>query len=130
MGTPLGPKYIPYTYIDPLGSQMSTRRAQCNKAEKRRQESLATSVGTTVHLCSHSASHFLANYTSTDVFFLHGSDVKVMAGIITIRQKVRCAMFWYSPTNPRIHPLHPLEYRRVIREPWTPRCLSKQSGQP
>ena len=23
MGTPLGPKYIPYTYMDPLGSDCS-----------------------------------------------------------------------------------------------------------
>ena len=24
MGTPLGPRYIPYTYMDPLGSRMPT----------------------------------------------------------------------------------------------------------
>ena len=33
MGTPLGPKYIPYTYMDPLGKQSSassaTIREQC-----------------------------------------------------------------------------------------------------
>ena len=28
MGTPLGPKYIPYTYMDPLGSS----EASCSRA--------------------------------------------------------------------------------------------------
>ena len=26
MGTPLGPKYIPYTYMDPLGTRIFVRR--------------------------------------------------------------------------------------------------------
>ena len=26
MGTPLGPKYIPYTYMDPLGQQLKLRK--------------------------------------------------------------------------------------------------------
>ena len=34
MGTPLGPKYIPYTYMDPLGKMASCRSSTpCTLAE-------------------------------------------------------------------------------------------------
>ena len=29
MGTPLGPKYIPYTYIDPLGVWVTNDSCKC-----------------------------------------------------------------------------------------------------
>ena len=29
MGTPLGPKYIPYTYMDPLGSLSKAKQKLC-----------------------------------------------------------------------------------------------------
>ena len=29
MGTPLGPKYIPYTYMDPLGYSVEATTSQC-----------------------------------------------------------------------------------------------------
>ena len=34
MGTPLGPKYIPYTYMDPLGISMLDVRAYMLSADK------------------------------------------------------------------------------------------------
>ena len=33
MGTPLGPKYVPYTYMDPLGMARKTLVLKCIEVE-------------------------------------------------------------------------------------------------
>ena len=66
MGTPLGPKYIPYTYMDPLGKQVlwgarPGPRCPCTHGYPRRPRRCAPARGSTARLRGTSTGLLLRN---------------------------------------------------------------------